>query len=341
MKIEEHTPLRDYTTFRLNAIARYFVTAQNIKDLSYVFEFAKDKNVSVFVLGGGSNILLDDSSEIQMLFTKIEISGFDIVNDSQNFVDIKIGSGENWDSVVERTVNMNLSGIEAMSAIPGTIGATPIQNVGAYGQEIKNTLLEVTLYDKETSEIRKLTNEECEFSYRDSIFKHRAKDKYVIIDVTLRLSKDKPKMPDYPGVKKYFDSIGVSNPNIKEIREAIIAIRGVKLPDPKVIASVGSFFKNPIIPSSLLRQVRNNYSEIPTYEMGGAMFKIPAGWLIDTLGWKGKDFGNLKLYEQNALVIVNKRSATFSELQSVVFEIKKAVYDQFGIELEQEPIDVS
>ena len=341
MKIEEHVSLREHTTFKLNARARYFAVVRNIDDLKEALILAKDKNISVFILGGGSNILIDDNAEIDMLFVKIEISEFEKVNENENFVDIKIGSGENWDFVVERAVNMNLSGIEAMSAIPGTIGATPIQNVGAYGQEIKDTLIDVALYDKESGEIKKFTNEECEFSYRDSIFKHRAKDKYVILYVTLRLSKSAPKMPDYPGVKKYFDNLGITNPNIREIRDAIIAIRGIKLPDPKVIASVGSFFKNPIIRASLLREIRNSYSSIPSFEMGGGMHKVPAGWLIDTLGWKGKDFGNLKLYEQNALVIVNKGDATFSELQSVVYEIKKAVFGQFGIELEQEPIEIS
>lgn len=340
MKIEEHIQLRDLTTFRLNATARYFARVQNINEIEKAFDFAKSKNINVFILGGGSNILLDDSKEIEMLFLKVEISRFEIVNETDNYTDICIGSGENWDKVVEKTVDMKLSGIEAMSAIPGTIGATPIQNVGAYGQEIKDTLLEVKVFDIESKEERKLTNEECEFSYRDSIFKHRAKDKYVILDVTLRLRKNIPKMPDYPGVKKYFDGIGITNPTIQEIRQAIIAIRGVKLPDPKVIASVGSFFKNPIIRASLLREIKNSYPDIPSFEMGGGMHKVPTGWLIDTLGWKGKDFGNLKLYEQNALVIVNKGSATFSELQSVVYEIKKAVLGQFGIELEQEPIEV-
>ena len=338
MLITENIPLRDLTTFRMGGAARFFATVTSAADLTEVFVCAQKENVPVIILGGGSNIIVKDGSVLNTLVIKIEIKGFETVREDTDFVEIKIGAGENWDDVVRRTVEQGLSGIEAMSFIPGTAGATPIQNVGAYGQEIKDTFISLEAYEIATGEVKTFSKEDCRFAYRDSVFKQDLRGKYVITSITLRLSKSPAGMPQYPGVQNYFDEKGITNPTLAQIREAIIAIRTVKLPDPREIASVGSFFKNPICANTLVQTLREHYPEIPSFAVGDDTSKIPAGWLIDTLGWKGKDFGTLMLYPKNALVIVNKGGATFAELTDVVGQIKKAVNDRFGIMLEQEPI---
>jgi UDP-N-acetylmuramate dehydrogenase len=285
-------------------------------------------------LGGGSNLVFPDGV-LDVLALRIELLGFTIVDENDEYADVEIGAGENWDSIVARAVEMGLSGIEAMSAIPGTAGATPVQNVGAYGQEIKDTLLSVRVFGTHDFSLKTLSNAECKFAYRDSIFKSEQKGKYIITSITLRLSKKPPLMPNYKGVKEFFGQI--ENPTLAQIRDAIIAIRKVKLPDPKETPNVGSFFENPIVEKSVADELKNIYPSMPSFDVGDGNVKIPAGWLIENAGLKGKDFGMISTYANNALVLVNNGQATRADIERVRDEIIKTVFDKFGITLEQEP----
>lgn len=342
MEIKEYVNIKDYCTLKVGGQFRYFFNIKSIDDLKEAFLFANKNNIEVFILGGGSNIVFPDGV-FSVFALKIEILGFEVVNEGEDFVEIKVGAGENWDSFVERVVDMNLSGIEAMSAIPGTVGATPVQNVGAYGQEIKDTLVSVEVFKKENSEIKTFSKEECNFTYRGSIFKQYpplgVKGEYIITNLIFRFSKSKPNIPDYPGVKEYFEKINISDITIKDIRDAIIKIRNEKLPDPKLISNVGSFFKNPIIKKSLAEDLKNKYQDFRIFVLPDEenMVKVSAGWLIENAGLKGKSFGKVATYKNNALVLVNEGGATQEDIKNTCDEIIKIVQEKFGITLESEP----
>ncbi len=340
MKMQEYVDIKEYGTFRTGGQFRYFAVISSIEELTSIYEIvekdAKYKNVPIFVLGGGSNIVFSDGL-LNVVALKIEIKGFEIVNDTNEYTDIKIGAGENWDKIVEKTVSMNLSGFEALSAIPGVVGATPIQNVGAYGGEVKDTLLEVEDFNIKSKKMETLSNEDCKFGYRDSVFKHEAKGKYIITSVTYRLSKTRPTIPDYPGVKRYFIENNINNPSLRNIREAIIYIRSEKLPNPKDIPNVGSFFKNPIVDNSVANKIKDKFSNTKFFKIDNSLTKIPAGWLIENAGLKGKSFGKVSTSSKNAVVLVNNDNASFKDIISARDEIIKIVNEKFGIVLEQEP----
>ncbi len=339
LKIDENVDIKKYCTLKIGGTFRYFCIVKNIDELKEAIFFAKEKNLKIFILGGGSNLVFNDSV-LDFLVLKIEIIGFEIVQQDENFADIKVGAGENWDTFVARTVAMNLSGIEALSAIPGTTGATPIQNVGAYGQEVSNVIETIEVFDMQDNVLKVLDNKDCCFSYRDSIFKNIAKNRYMIISVLFRLSKNDASVPNYPGVKKYFEDKGITNPTLLEIREAIISIRSTKLPDPKIIANVGSFFKNPIVKREVAEDLKKINSGLAIFELNPILesfVKIPAGWLLEQSGLKGKSFGSVSVYDKNALVLVNNGDATFTDLENVKNQIIQTVYDKFGITLEPEP----
>ena len=352
MNIQENVNICDYCTLKVGGSFSYFASINSVEDLEQAFQYAKEHNIKTFVIGSGSNIVFPDGS-LDVLALKMNIQGFEIINDkenknedelnSQNYteVKVKVGAGEVWDSVVARTVALGLSGIESLSAIPGTAGATPVQNVGAYGQEIKNVLISVEVYDIENNKIKTLSNTECVFTYRDSIFKNEAKGKYIITGINLNLSRNKPSIPNYPGVKKYFDEKKITDPTLLQIREAIAHIRSTKLPDPKIIANVGSFFKNSIITKEEFENVKSRigqtYANIPHFDLENNMVKVPAGWLIENVGLKGKSFGPISTYEYNAIVLVNDGTACFADVVHARDEIINIVQEKFGIILECEP----
>lgn len=336
LEIKENVDIKSYCTLRVGGQFRYLVEISDKNDLEEAYKFAKEKDLPVFVLGGGSNMVFPDGL-FNFVVLKINILGFEVLDDTDSYTDIKIGAGENWDSAVKRSVDMNLSGIEAMSAIPGTAGATPVQNVGAYGQEIKDTLLSVEVYDIANGDFKILNNSDCRFSYRNSIFKGEARGKYVITFITLRLLKERPNMPNYPGVKRYFIENNINNPSILQIREAIMDIRSNKLPDPKDIPSVGSFFKNTIVPASVAKNLKNEYPDMVVFPVSDTETKVPSGFLIEKAGLKGKNFGTISSYANNAMVLVNNGGATRSDVEKVRDEITKIIFDKFGIKLETEP----
>lgn len=340
LKIQEYVNIKDYSTLQVGGQFRYFTVISLKEELNSLYAIAEKeleyKNTPIFILGGGSNVVFSDGV-VNVLAVKIEINGFEIVNESDLFVDIKVGSGENWDKFVERTVDMNLVGVEALSLIPGVVGASPVQNIGAYGSEVKDTIVEVEVFDIKNGQISYLSNADCKFGYRDSIFKGEARGKYIITSVTFRLTKSLPKIPNYPGVLKYFEDMEILNPTIKEIRDAIIYIRTEKLPDPNVLPNTGSFFKNPIVSNSIAEKIKIDFPEAKFFPIDDENTKVPAGWLIEKAGLKGKSFGNVSVYDKNALVLVNSNDATCEDIIKARDEIIKIVKDKFGITLEQEP----
>lgn len=338
--MEEYVDIKNYSTLRVGGQFRYFTLISSVEDLASVCAVAQTdaryKDIPIFILGGGSNIVFSDGI-LNVLALKIEIKGFEIVSQENDHVDIKVGAGENWDEIVSRTVAMGLSGLESLSAIPGTVGASPVQNIGAYGAEVKDTILEVEVLDIKNGKISTISNKDCKFGYRDSIFKNEAKGKHVITAVTYRLKKSIPIIPDYPGVKKYFIENYINNPALKQIREAIISIRSEKLPNPKENPNVGSFFKNPIVLNEIAYKIIEEFPNAKFFALKDDLTKIPAGWLIENAGLKGESFGNVSLYNKNALVLVNKGNATSEDIIKARNEIIKIVKDKFGITLEQEP----
>jgi len=340
MKIQEYVDIKDYSTLHIGGQFRYFSVVSSTEELTSFYAIAQNdvkyKEIPVFILGGGSNIVFSDGV-INIMALKIEIKGFEIITETNEYTDIKIGGGEIWDKIVEKTVEMNLSGLEALSAIPGTVGATPVQNVGAYGAEVKDTITEVEVFDMKDNKIKIMRSADCKFGYRDSIFKNEAKGRYIITTVTFRLFKSGFKIPSYPGVKRYFIDNNINSPTLKNIREAIIYIRSQKLPDTRTDPNVGSFFKNPIVPKEDADQINKKFPKAKFFPIDDEFTKIPAGWLIENTGLKGKSFGNVSIYDKNALVLVNNGNATKEDLLKAKNEIVKIVEEKFGITLEQEP----
>jgi UDP-N-acetylmuramate dehydrogenase len=337
IQIEQNKALASLSTFRMGGMAAYFCSINAKEDVLEAYTFAREKGLPVVVLGGGSNTIFAEPEILKALVIQIAIPGYEFISDEL----LKLGAGEEWDSVVMRTVEAGYSGMEALSAIPGSVGGTPVQNVGAYGQEVANLIDSLEAFDTTTNTFVTLSNSECKFAYRDSIFKQEAKGRYVIVSVTFKLSKAQPTAPNYPGVASYFEKQGIIEPTLFDIRNAIIEIRKSKLPDPKEIASVGSFFKNPFISTEAANALKSKFEKAVIFPVTETTSKVGAGWMIDSLGLKGKEFGNLMLYPGNAMVIVNKGGATPTELQNLVQDIQNKVREAYGVTIEPEPIFVS
>lgn len=325
-----------YTTFSMGGQARYFSIATSAADLPALLKFAVDNNVKTFILGGGSNIIVTDEP-LEVLVIKMEIGGIEIVKETKTGTLVKIGAGMDWDKAVAWTVKHNLAGIEALSAIPGTCGAAPVQNIGAYGAEFKDVCESVEVFDTKNNSVATLSNKDCQFTYRDSIFKHQP-GRYIITSITLKLNKTKPKTPAYPGVKDWLTKHKITSPTLADIRKAITEIRWNKLPKPNETPNVGSFFKNPIVDKKTFKDLEKKWPEIVSFPAENNKVKLGAGWLIDQCGLKGFTRDSLSTYKNNALVIVNNGQATFDELTAFVREITRTVNNKFGITLEVEPI---
>lgn len=335
MKILTNVPLKDYSTMRLGGIAEALTTVTTKEDLAEAIAWAEDHHKQHLMLGGGSNVIFSDG--YQGLVIVNALHGFEVLNEDATSAIIRVGAGENWDEVVERAVGKNLSGIEKLSAIPGTAGATPVQNVGAYGAEIKDTLVELEAYDTNTKQFVTLKNADCKFSYRTSIFKSPYNRHYVITSITLKLLKTNPEPPFYESLQKYLEKHDITTYTPQTIRQAVIDIRAQKLPDPEVMANTGSFFKNPIVDKQMLGHIQQSYTDVPYYDMPGGKVKLLAGWLIDKAGLKGYRAHGMKVYEQNALVFVNESAQTYADLAAFQQEIIKKVEQAFCVTLEQEP----
>ena len=337
MQILNDQPLSQYTTMRLGGPAKYLSDVHNKIELQNILRWAKSHNMPTVTIGGGSNVLFTDEGFNGMVVVN-KIEGFETLKKDDMSATIKIGGGENWDSVVQKTVEMGLSGIEALSMIPGTTGAAPVQNIGAYGQELAQTFVELEAYDLNIDEFVVLDKDSCQFGYRTSIFKNASPRRYVITSITLKLSQLWMNPPFYDSLQEYLVKHSIKQFSPSVIRAAVIEIRESKLPDPKVIASCGSFFKAPVLSKSLFEQLKTKYPNIPGYEMSPDTVKIPAGWLVEMAGYKGiNDQNGMGTYDKHALVVVNNSAQSYQALEEFTAKINKAVYEKFGLTLEREP----
>lgn len=339
MDIHTDIPLKNYVTMRLGGNARFMTDIHSSAEIAQIVQKAAAQNLRMYVLGGGSNTVVRDEG-FDGLVLRNRIPGFEVVADTASDTTIKIGAGEDWDSVVKRTVDMNLIGIECLSAIPGTAGAAPVQNIGAYGQEVAETLVSLEAYDIQDGQHVTLTNEQCGFSYRHSIFRGEFAGRYIITSITLRLYKAAPQPPFYKAVQDYLDTNNVTLYTAKALRDAVMAIRKEKLPDPKERPNNGSFFKNAIVEGWQLSDLRADYPDIPTYDMPDGRFKVPTGWLIEQAGLKGQLLHGMRVHDKNALVLINESAASYADLAAARDEIIGSVRDKFRIIIEQEPLEM-
>lgn len=333
MEIHDNFSLKKYNTFGIDANAKQFVAVHSVDELRTILtQHQSDKK---FILGGGSNMLL--TQDIDALVIHIDLKGKTIVNEDDDFVYVEAQAGENWHEFVLFTIGQNFGGLENMSLIPGNVGTTPVQNIGAYGTEIKDTFVSCDAMNIETREMRTFTKSECEFGYRESIFKNQEKGKYIITSVVFRLTKRNHQInTSYGDITAELAKQNVGIPTLKDVSNAVIAIRQSKLPDPKVLGNSGSFFKNPIIPKSEFDKIHQKFPEMKFFEISDTEVKVPAGWLIEQAGFKGKRFGDAGIHKNQALVLVNYGNATGAEILAVSKDIQKKILDTFGIAIEAE-----
>jgi UDP-N-acetylmuramate dehydrogenase len=339
MDIKTNVPFSTLTTMRLGGPARFFTEVSSPNQIVELYRNAKRLEQPVMVIGGGSNIIVHDEG-FSGLVIRNAILGFEILSDDEDQTTIKVGAGENWDGIVERTVERGLSGIETLSAIPGTAGAAPVQNVGAYGQEIADTLVSLEAYDSQEDRLVQLSWEDCGFSYRHSIFRGDSQGRYVILSITLKLYKKLPEPPFYAGLQKYLDDNHITTYTVQVIRDAVIAIRTDKLPDPALLPNSGSFFKNTIVEAWQYNTLHGQYEDMPAYKMDEEHYKIPSGWLIEEAGLKGLVLHGIKVHTGNALVLINESAQNYADLSAAREEIISTVRDKFQITIEQEPLEV-
>lgn len=339
MDVHTNIPLKNYTTMRLGGPARFMTDVRTPNDVAEICASAAAQNLAIFVLGGGSNVIARDEG-FDGIVVRNRIPGFEVIADTPSDTTLKIGAGENWDSIVKRTVDMNLTGIEAMSAIPGTAGAAPVQNVGAYGQEISDTLISLEAYDTQTSQFVTLEAADCNFSYRNSIFRSTQAGRYIITSITIRLYKAAPQPPFYAAVETYLAAHNITIFTPQVIRDAVIAIRADKLPDPAERPNTGSFFKNAIVEDWQLESLRQTYPDIPSYDMPDGHYKIPTGWLIEHAGLKGQLLHGMRVHDKNALVLINESATSYADLAAAREEIIGTVRDTFRIMISQEPLEI-
>ena len=340
IKILENVDLTKFNTFGIKANAKYFFELKNEEDIKELFETKEFKNNRKLFLGGGSNILITQDFDGIVVLNRLK--GIQIIKEDNENVWIKSMGGELWDDLVNFTVDKGYWGIENMALIPGTVGAGPVQNIGAYGTELKDVIENVEVYDIETGEVRIFTKAECEFEYRGSVFKNKLKGKYFISAVVLKLNKKELKNIKYKALQEYLNKNNIEVKNPKDISNIVSEIRRSKLPDPKVLGSAGSFFKNVYVDKKKLEGLKKEYGDIPSFKED-EMIKIPAGWLIEQCGplqdgvsWKGYKEGCVGVYEKQALVLVNYGGATGEEIKNLAFKIMDSVYQKFGLKLTPE-----
>lgn len=333
MTIQNNFSLKKYNTFGIEAKAKQFVAVHNSDELKTILH--DHSSEPKFILGGGSNMLL--TQDIQALVIHVDLKGKKVIKEDDDFAWVESQAGENWHEFVLWTIGQDFGGLENMSLIPGNVGTTPVQNIGAYGTEIKDTFVSCDAMDIATQQIKTFSKEECNFGYRESIFKHEAKDQYVITSVVFKLTKRNHKInTSYGDILKELEKQNVSTPTVKDVSNAVIAIRQSKLPDPKELGNSGSFFKNPIIPKEQYEKAHAQHPEMPHYVVSETEVKVPAGWLIERAGFKGKRFGDAGIHKNQALVLVNYGNATGQEILNVSKDIQATILKEFGIAIEAE-----
>ena len=333
MEFEEHKALQEFNTFSIDCKARYFVSVSSISELKKAL--SSDIHSNNFILGGGSNMLL--TKDIDALVIHINLKGIETFSETDDHIELKVQAGENWHEFVQYCISKDFGGVENLSLIPGNVGTAPIQNIGAYGIELKDVFVGCTVLRLEDMKEIIFSKEDCQFAYRNSIFKHEVKGQYIITSVHMRLTKHShTKSVSYGAIQQKLAENKVIDPSIQDISEAVIAIRKSKLPDPATLGNSGSFFKNPIVNSATFHAFIEEHPKAPYYKISDSEYKIPAGWLIEKSGFKGKRFGNAGVHKNQALVLVNYGNATGEEIWNLALLIQKKVKELFNINIEPE-----
>lgn len=333
MQIQHNFSLKNYNTFGIEAKAKQFVAVHNLDELKKVLH--ENQSETKFLLGGGSNMLL--TQDIDSLVIHIDLKGKKIIKEDDDFVWVESQAGEIWHEFVLWTIDQNFGGLENMSLIPGNVGTTPVQNIGAYGAEIKDTFVSCDAMNIETQEMKTFPKDECKFGYRESIFKHEAKDKFIITSVIFKLKKHSHNINiGYGDIQSELAKNEIENPTIKDVSNAVIAIRNTKLPNPKELGNSGSFFKNPVISRELFEKVQEKFPEVKYFEVSPTEVKVPAGWLIENAGLKGYRNGDAGVHKNQALVLVNYGNATGQDILNLSKYVQKTVFDKYGIAIEAE-----
>lgn len=330
-----HFNLQKFNTLAVPALAQYFVSVKTDDELREALAFARTENLPLLLLGGGSNIVLSD--DFPGLVVQIKFQGKEVVDENDEFVWLKVAAGENWHQLVEYSLDNALYGLENLSLIPGSVGAAPIQNIGAYGVEIKEWVAELSALNIRSGLTVTFTNESCRFGYRDSIFKQSLKDQYVITSVTFRLRKQPHLNLTYPALRAVLADIVEADITPRQVSAAVIHIRQTKLPDPAIIPNAGSFFKNPVISLAQFERLKTRYPSIVSYPVATHQVKLAAGWLIDQAGWRGREVGGAVVHEQQALVLTNPLKSSGLAVLELAGLIKQSVVEQFDVILEIEP----
>lgn len=331
MRIEQHISLRPFNTFGMEITAGSYLKLESKNQLPSIF---KDKTIKHLVLGGGSNILF--TKDYDGLVIHNHLKGITKTSEDKNYVTVTVGAGENWHSFVLHCLENNWFGIENLSLIPGTVGASPIQNIGAYGVEIKDVLKEVTYYSIPDNKFKTLKAEDCNLGYRNSIFKKELKNTFVITEVTFNLLKKFNPSITYGAISAVLEEKGIVSPTAKDVSNAVIEIRESKLPNPKEIGNAGSFFKNPVISVDQFNEVKQRFPQVVSYPVDATHVKIPAGWLIDQAGWKGTKRGEIGVHDRQALVLVNRGKGNGNDIKDLAYEIIADIKSTYGIELTPE-----
>lgn len=335
MIIQENISLKPYNTFGIEAVARHFAAFHSVDDLKEALTYNQQKSINnQLILGGGSNILL--TKDFDGLVLKNEIRGIEKVEEDGAYVYVKAGAGENWHQFILYCLEHNLAGVENLSLIPGNVGASPMQNIGAYGVEIKDVFHQLEAYHLKDKVLKTFSLNDCDFGYRESVFKRELKNQFVITSVTYRLHKTPRFNTSYGAIQQELDAMGVKELSIQAISQAVINIRSSKLPDWKVVGNAGSFFKNPQVPNGQFSALKNDFPNIVAFPVDDDCTKLAAGWLIEQCGWKGFRKGDAGCYPKQALVLVNYGSATGNEIYELSEQIIQSVKDKFGVTLERE-----
>ena len=333
MDIQEDISLKEYNTFGIDAKARFFCEINSIAELKQALQLKGYPNL--FVLGGGSNMLI--TKDLENLVLHINLKGIEVVSENKDEAIIKVNAGENWHNMVLWTLDHDYGGLENLSLIPGNTGTAPIQNIGAYGVELKDTFVSCEAMEIATRELKTFSKDECQFGYRDSYFKNEGLGKYIITSVSFKLTKRNHKLNvDYGAIVSELQQNGITNPGIKDVSNAVIAIRKSKLPDPKELGNSGSFFKNPVVDRQQFDNFTKLYPTAPFYKVSENEFKIPAGWLIEQCGYKGKRFGDAGVHKNQALVLVNYGNASGADIIELAEKIIESVSQNFGITISPE-----
>jgi len=337
LSIQSNVSLKPYNTFGIDVKARYWVDIQHETDLQTLFQLTEYATTNKLILGGGSNVLL--CQDVEGMVVRLSIQGISVVRDDEQHVYVRAGAGVNWHELVLYCVDNNYAGLENLSLIPGTVGAAPMQNIGAYGVEIEQVFDSLTAIDRQTGAVQVFSHADCGFGYRESVFKRELKEQYIITSVTFRLDRQPTFHTRYGAIQETLDAMGISEKDlsIRAISDAVIRIRRSKLPDPAEIGNAGSFFKNPEIAREQFDALKATYPDLPGYPLADTnRVKVPAGWLIEQAGWKGYRTGDAGVHSKQALVLVNYGNATGSDIMALARQVQTSVQDKYGIRITPE-----